>query len=699
MDSNSPPEPQYPMRKRRRHSSISATRSTPTETASPVRTELGHMRSDVTGSTSFVGSGSGIYFVRTVRSALARNISWDADAIDTEMVPGEDDRIEARRESSPNAKYLWRPEEVGFTSPGQGQLEALVPVAFADLVQWSQSYFNLWHPPFPFLHAPSVLVLFEKLATHGISHLSMTESLIIRSVLSISLADRRQMPRKNQSSVPAHLIFNTIDDAVSCLSPILMKSPTISGLQAALSVQVFLISILRLNTASRFGGLIVRIAFHLGIHRCPARYAQFALAEEDIRRRLFWSIYSLERFLAQSLGLPIDLKDADIDVCPPFAELHVGSHKVRNDQGQPPDQRLFLLPTFLARISKIKGLILELRHVSVNHRVADPDEVAHIEAEISKWWNEVRDFIDPASLDDDNLGSPDNMGPKNSLQPAHRLLLIVQKHESVILLNRPVITSGHNNYAVMAAMQKCIGASKTIVSTVYQYIQDSRKEDDSLDGRINNPLFWPGFTCGLILLYAASHDCYSVETAQREATRCVKILENLALRGVFWPSTCAAAIKDLQQALRMKTGNHPSINGEVENPATARSEPLTSSFQAWPLNPQSSLDDVTSSSPNPTPRPNFQSQPWRTLSGLQSNLAPNAAPELQIMAESELQRNRRSGLPQNDPSFTNLSGMNGLLPRDDHFDDFNNFGDIFQLMDVPYYLSEQSYEMANLNNA
>ncbi|KAG4438655.1 hypothetical protein IFR05_005836 [Cadophora sp. M221] len=652
MESNSPPEPQYPMRKRRRHSSISATRSTPTETTSPARTELGHMRSDVTGSTSFVGSGSGIYFVRTVRSALARNISWDADAIDTEMVPGEDDRIEARRESSPNAKYLWRAEEVGFTSTGQEQSETPVPVAFADLVQWSQSYFNLWHPPFPFLHAPSVLVLFDKLATHGISHLSTAESLTIRSVLSISLADRRQLPRNNQSPVPAHLIFNTIDDAVSCLSPILLKSPTISGLQAALSVQVFLISILRLNTASRFGGLIVRIAFHLGIHRCPARYAQFAVAEEDIRRRLFWTIYSLERFLAQSLGLPIDLKDADVDVCPPFAELHLGSHRVRDDQEQPPDQRLFLLPTFLARISKIKGLILELRHISLNHRVADPDEVAHIEAEISKWWNEVRDFIDPESPDDSSLDSPDSIIPKSLLQPSHRLLLILQKHESVILLNRPVITSGHNNYAVTAAMQKCIGASKTIVSTVYQ-----------------------------------------------EATRCVKILENLALRGVFWPSTCAAAIKDLQQALRLKTGKHPSINGEVENLATTRPEPLATGFQTWSPNLHSSREDATSSLPNPTPQPNLQTQSWRVPFGLQGNLTPNTGPESQIVGEiRDPSRSRQPDLPLNDPSFTSLAGMNGLLSRDDHFDDFNHFDDIFQLMDVPYYLSEQSYEMADVNN-
>jgi len=365
-------------------------------------------------------------------------------------------------------------------------------VTFADLVQWSQSYFNLWHPPFPFLHAPSILVLFDKLSSHGLSHLSLTEALIVRSVLSISLADRRQMPRENQNCVPAHLIFNTIDDAASCLSPILMKTPTISGLQAALSVQVFLISILRLNTASRFGGLIVRIAFHLGIHRCPARYAQFAAGDEDIRRRLFWSIYTLERFLAQSLGLPIDLKDDDIDVCLPFNELHLGSQKTRSDQAQPPDKRLFLLPTFLARISKIKGLILELRHISVNNRVADPDEVAHIEAEISKWWNEVRDFVDPGALEDD--GVDQGLAATSTLKPAHRLLLTLQKHEAVILLNRPVITSGHNNYAITAAMQKCIGASKTIVATVYQYIVDSRREDDSLDGRIQNPLFWPGFT-------------------------------------------------------------------------------------------------------------------------------------------------------------------------------------------------------------
>lgn len=180
------------------------------------------------------------------------------------------------------------------------------------------------------------------------------------------------------------------------------------------------------------------------------------------------------------------------------------------------DPQRFLLPSFLARSSQIKGLILELRHKSINHRITDPDEVAHIDAEISRWWNDVQDFIDPSLLDEDDI----HPSLPKTLRSCHRILLMVQKHESVILLNRPVITSGHNTFAVDAAMQKCIGASKAIISTLYQHLQDCKREDKSPEGRISSPLFWPGFTwcvwmSGLVLLYAASNGFYSVEAAQR----------------------------------------------------------------------------------------------------------------------------------------------------------------------------------------
>ena len=286
------------------------------DSASP-QTELGQMRSDnVTGSTSFVGSASGIYFVRTVRTALAKNLN-NGNEVVGEMVPGEDDQVHP--ESPPNS--LWNRDEVSFGRADQRQDSP--PVTFDSLVRWSESYFEIWHPILPFLHAPSILELFERFASHGLSHLNSIEIIIVRSVLSTSVADRRQLPANREHLVPSTLIFNSIEEAVSCLSPILLQPSTISSIQAAVAIQVFLLSMLRLNTASRVSGLIIQIAFHLGLHRCPTRYKQFSKSEADIRRRLFWSIYSLERFLAQSLGLPLSLKDDDIDVCHPQDEVHL----------------------------------------------------------------------------------------------------------------------------------------------------------------------------------------------------------------------------------------------------------------------------------------------------------------------------------------------------------------------------------------
>lgn len=93
-------------------------------------------------------------------------------------------------------------------------------------------------------------------------------------------------------------------------------------------------------------------------------------------------------------------------------------------------------------------------------------------------------------------------------------------HESVILLNRPVITSGYDTSAFSVAMQKCIGASKAIVTSVYRHLLASDNQTATSKGVTVAPLVWPGFVwliwqSGLILLYAASVGHYSIEVAQR----------------------------------------------------------------------------------------------------------------------------------------------------------------------------------------
>jgi hypothetical protein len=191
-----------------------------------------------------------------------------------------------------------------------------------------------------------------------------------------------------------------------------------------------------------------------------------------------------------------------------------------------------LLPTLLAKHGRIKGLILELRNKSVLHSRSSTDAVIFVDSEISRWWNEAQDLLDETiNFDGDSLQCetgqsqhPNYFTPPNTaahrLKSSHRLLLIVQKHESVILLNRPVMTSEHNTTVFVAAMQKCIGASKAIIFNVSQHLSKGMEAEGAHDGRIHDPLFWPGFVwmvwqSGLILLYAATEGQYSVRVAQR----------------------------------------------------------------------------------------------------------------------------------------------------------------------------------------
>lgn len=294
--------------------------------------ELGQMRihrDAGPGSAHFVGSGSGIHFVRTVRNAFASTSAKQAapdKASEEELVPGEDDQLD-----SPGS--LWHPDETRNIDLDFQQAYC----AFDELVLWSKSYFDSWHRPFPFLHAPTVLTAFEKLSMNGMKSLDQYEIVVLKSIMSTSLADRRQLPVQQGCAVPNQLVFRTTEEAIFAIQPLIFGPSSMSKLRAIVSVQIFLVSMLRLNAASRIGGLIIRMALHLGLHRCPARFEQFSASEVEMRKRIFWSIYSLDRYLSQSLGLPLGLKDDDLDVCYHDSENHHSSAVPTIKLFNPPD--------------------------------------------------------------------------------------------------------------------------------------------------------------------------------------------------------------------------------------------------------------------------------------------------------------------------------------------------------------------------
>ncbi|KUM58676.1 hypothetical protein ACN42_g8470 [Penicillium freii] len=495
-------------------------------TSGPSPREIGFMReSQNDGSATFLGSSSGIHFIRHVYNAFARR-SADLDqtrARDRTSVPGEDDRLQQNSGSIQSSDELWASEELNY-APNSS-------FAFDDLVQWTRSYFENWHPIFPCLHAPTVLKTIETVGQKGMESVNRLELMIIRSIVSISLGDDRQRTWSKLNPVPSVLVFRSIQHVMQDVQSLLEEPTSLPLLQAAFTAQLALASLLRLNAASRVGGVITRTAFHLGLHRCPRRFSCFSSEEADIRCRLFWSIYSLERYLSQALGIPLSIRDDDIDVCYPDAERHSSTIK------SPGDRRLRLL-CHLARFARIRGLIVELRNKSILHSHASQVEAAHVTGELAQWWNEVYDDVNPI---DEPLEAGLEQEPV--LQPYHRLLLMILRHEAIISLNRPLLASDKPSADYKNALQTCIGSSRSILAALRKHMSYEPK----------SPLSWPCFTWStwmacLILMYAAWEEEFPAPTGLKYARMGIAILENLSLRGSSWPETCIEAIKGMESA-------------------------------------------------------------------------------------------------------------------------------------------------------
>lgn len=457
----------------------------------------------------FVGSASGIHFIRSVYLRLLQKSAVRGEASQSieNLVPGEDDQIQPGPASRADVSTrLWSEQEV---APGDSTADGPLP-SFEQLVRWSHSYFELWHPTLPFLNAGEVLKIFEKVVSSGIASLSHHEQSITRSVLSISLADSRQSVPFDQP-LPPSLVFHTIEEAISSSHFTLYQPASLPATQAALSIQLFLISMLRLNAASRLGGLIVRMAFHLGLHRCPSRYPFFTKDEANIRRRVFWSLYCNERFLSQSLGLPLDIKDDDVDVCFPGEELH-------SAEGETEDHRLKLL-TYLSKHARVRGLILELRNKSMFSRDSKPVNENKVRVEMGRWSNDIQDAVEGEDSDDEQHELDDNSHLR--LSAGHRLYLLVLKFEAQISLNRPMMAGGPSNDSWSQGLQNCISAARCILTALRKH-QARNPVAGQDDTKLNCPIIWPTITWAIwissfILIYAASERQLPLTSALRYA--------------------------------------------------------------------------------------------------------------------------------------------------------------------------------------
>ncbi|KAL4975176.1 fungal-specific transcription factor domain-containing protein [Aspergillus desertorum] len=617
--------------------------------------ELGVMRKftdNGSESASFLGSSSGIHFIRIVYNVFARrsaHLKQPQQTSKDAQVPGEDDQL---HQQYPD---LWLPHELNL------QTNTPLPT-FETLVQWTRPYFENWHPIFPFLSGPAFLIILEHLSRDGFSNLSAADGILVRSIISISLMDRRQTKLSSiENPVPAALVFRSVHQAMESLYTLLCSPPTVPILQAAFGVQLFLTSLLRLNAASRVGGIIIRTAFHLGLHRCPVRFS-FSSPEIATRRRLFWSIYCLERYLSQALGIPLGIKDDDIDVCYPNAEIHSSMDE---------DHRLRLLG-HLAKFASLRGRIIELRNKSIIHRKDSLDATQALHGELTHWWNDVYDDVYPLRDDDADTAAP------TPIAPFHRILLIVFRHEAIISLNRPLLATEAASPEYRTALQICIESSRSLLTTLRQYLAEASGS--------SVPLIWPSFTWAvwmscLILIYAAWEGQFPAASASRYAKSGLAILKHLSHRGNTWPQTCIEAIRDLDSALttpEQQTPTNPSINETNQKDKGKDTNAFANTFDSG-----SHPDHHHQQVPSSTPGEGLLSTPIPTVAA--GNQWTNSSLIFGNQAMSNVGVTPGLGLGMGLPELSIGSGGGG--------EEGSGLGDLWSLADGPWLIHE-SYDLA-----
>jgi hypothetical protein len=172
--------------------------------------------------------------------------------------------------------------------------------------QLSEAYFDTIHLQYPFLHKPT----HERLIRETLKHDAQDEiaTFQVTMVLSISALI---LSRRSHVELPS---AGWCAAAVKRFSSLHVEN-SMRGLQCLLLLMIYAIH----SPSSHFNAWSINyqciaMVIDLGLQREPSRGSSLSLLQREMRTRIFWVVYSLDRKLSTMMGRPIGLRDEACDL-------------------------------------------------------------------------------------------------------------------------------------------------------------------------------------------------------------------------------------------------------------------------------------------------------------------------------------------------------------------------------------------------
>ncbi|KAF2643929.1 C6 transcription factor FacB [Massarina eburnea CBS 473.64] len=163
-------------------------------------------------------------------------------------------------------------------------------------------FFQEWAPLFPVLHRPTFLSLYEQYVA---SPETMGDRKSIAKLnLVFGIAALSSDPRDGQDVESFEAQWQAAIDSF-------LMDNDVATLQCLVLAQVFCLLKADYSRLLKYKGLAIGLSQRLGLHQSQKRFALGALTSET-RKKVFWSLYTVDCLSAAHLGLPKLIRDEDV---------------------------------------------------------------------------------------------------------------------------------------------------------------------------------------------------------------------------------------------------------------------------------------------------------------------------------------------------------------------------------------------------
>ncbi|GAB7340164.1 hypothetical protein MBLNU457_6641t2 [Dothideomycetes sp. NU457] len=267
-------------------------------------------------------------------------------------------------------------------------------------------FFQEWAPLFPVLHRPTFLAVYEEYTSDPEA---MTDNVKIAQLnLVFALAALSQ-----DSQPPVEL--PSIDNQWQVALAAIQTEQSMSTLQCLVLAQISCIQRGGYNQLMAYKALAVSLSCRLGLHQSQKRFALGTLTCET-RKKVFWSLYTVDCFSAVLLGLPRQIKDEDV-----YCELPVDADDEyvteRGFQPLLPGESTRLSSALaLFRASRILAKVLEEVYPAQTSYELSLQKLSALAEELDQWQASLAPHLKlPFAQDKPSVGTVSSRSPLLSL--------------------------------------------------------------------------------------------------------------------------------------------------------------------------------------------------------------------------------------------------------------------------------------------